>query len=115
MNSTASTPSRPTATDTFEEVAPVFASGRVAGPSPYLLLAPWLLLVLLVIPPAAVLLTLLVVLALPFVAAGLAVAVVASPFLLVRALRRHLAERRQTSEGSEPIASGVAAFAHQRQ
>jgi membrane protein implicated in regulation of membrane protease activity len=110
MISTATTspPPRPTAAERFEQVAPVIAVRRVAGPSILLLVGPWLLLVLLLIPPAAVLLTLLVALALPFVAVALVVGVVASPYLLARAVHRRLAERRQPSERSAPVASRVA-------
>jgi hypothetical protein len=63
--------------------------------------APWLLLVLLIIPPAALLFTVLVVLALPFVAAALAVGIVASPYLLVRGLRRRRTERSETMDSPE--------------
>jgi membrane protein implicated in regulation of membrane protease activity len=110
MNATATTPtpSRPTAAETFEEIAPVVAVRRVAGPSIVLLVGPWLLLVLLLIPPAAVLISLLVVLALPVLAVALVGAVVASPFLLARAIHRRLAERRESSERSVPTASRVA-------
>jgi hypothetical protein len=110
MNSTSPTtsPQRPTAPERFEQVAPVIAVRRVAGPSILLLVGPWLLLVLLLIPPAALLLTLLVALALPFVAAALVVAVLASPYLLARAIHRRIAERRRPSERPEPVASRVA-------
>src|SRR3954464_5306554 len=90
MNATATnhTPSRPTAAERFEEVAPVIAYRRGAGPSVLLLVGPWLLLVLLLIPPAAVLITLFALVALPVVAVALVGALVASPFLLVRAIQR---------------------------
>jgi hypothetical protein len=39
---------------------------------------------------------------------ALAGAVLASPFLLVRWLRRHLAERRRRAVASEPVAMGTA-------
>jgi len=109
MNSTPHTtsPPRPTAAERFEQVAPVIAVRRAAGPSVLLLVGPWLLLVLLLIPPAAVLLTLLVVAALPFVAVALVAAVVASPYLLARALHRRLAGRRRRSEPA-PMRSRVA-------
>jgi membrane protein implicated in regulation of membrane protease activity len=102
MNATATThtPSRPTAAERFEEVAPVIAYRRGAGPSVLLLVGPWLLLVLLLIPPAAVLITLFALVALPVLAVALVGAVVASPFLLVRALQRRHAERRESSERS---------------
>jgi membrane protein implicated in regulation of membrane protease activity len=52
----------------------------------------------------------LVVLALAALAAlvALAGAIVASPYLLVRTLRRRLAERRQSTQGSVPIATAIA-------
>jgi hypothetical protein len=52
----------------------------------------------------------LVVVALAAVAAlvALAGAVLATPYLLVRSLRRRLAERHQSPEGSVPIAAAIA-------
>jgi hypothetical protein len=127
MNSTPTTTSRPTAAEVFEEIAPLVASSRVAGPSVLFLVGPWLLLVLLLIPPAAFLFTLLLVIVVPLGAAGLVVAVLASPYFLVRALRRRSAQRRQSSERPVRVASrvaqtgrstrqsGIAALAHERQ
>ena len=67
-----------------------------------------MVLVLLIVPPFA--LIGLVVVALAAVAAlvALAGAVLATPHLLVRSLRRRLAERRWSTEGSVPIASVIA-------
>jgi len=106
MNATATTSrqSRPTAPQRFEEIAPVLTSGRSAGPSPYVLVAPWLVLVLLLVPPVAFLVVIVAALLLPFVAVGLVVAVAASPYLLVRAVHRHLAERRSSTQRSSPMA-----------
>jgi membrane protein implicated in regulation of membrane protease activity len=52
----------------------------------------------------------LVVLALTAVAAlvALAGAIVASPYLLARTLRRRLAERHQSTQGSVPIVTAIA-------
>ena len=52
----------------------------------------------------------LVVVALAAVAAlvALAAAVVATPYLLVRTVRRRLAERNQSTEGSVPMATAIA-------
>jgi hypothetical protein len=102
MNATASTsrPSRPSAAERFEEVAPVIAYRRGAGPSVLLLVGPWLLLVMLLIPPAALLITLFAIVALPVLAFAVVCAVVASPFLLGRALYRRHTERREASERS---------------
>jgi hypothetical protein len=80
---------RPTASEAFDEAAPVIGSPAVYGPPVIFLLGPWLILVLLLIPPAALLFTVALVVA---VAAALLVAVgavIASPYLLVRHLRGH--------------------------
>lgn len=65
-------------------------------------------LVLLLVPGFA--LIALVVVALAAVAAlvALAGAILAAPYLLVRSLRRRLAERQQSTEGSLPLATAVA-------
>jgi membrane protein implicated in regulation of membrane protease activity len=65
-------------------------------------------LVLLIVPPFA--LIGLVVVALAAVAAlvALAGAVLAMPYLLVRRLRRRVAERQQSTEGSVPMATAIA-------
>jgi hypothetical protein len=65
-------------------------------------------LVLLIVPSFA--LIALVVVALAAVAAlvALAGAVLAMPYLLVRSVRRRLAERHQSTEGSAPMAAAIA-------
>ena len=65
-------------------------------------------LALLIVPPFA--LIGLVVVALAAVAAlvALAGAVLATPYLLVRSLRRRLAERHESTEGSAPITAAIA-------
>ena len=65
-------------------------------------------LLLLIVPSFA--LIGLVVVALAAVAAlvALAGAILATPYLLVRALRRRLAERHQSTQGSLPIATAIA-------
>jgi membrane protein implicated in regulation of membrane protease activity len=117
MNATATRPtgSRHTAAETFEEIAPVVAVRRGAGPSLFLLVGPWLLLVLLLIPPAAVLISLMLLVALPFLAVALVGAVVASPFLLVRAIQRRVAERRESRKRSVRAAARVAPIARPTQ
>jgi len=67
-----------------------------------------MVLVLLIVPPFA--LIGLVVVALGAVAAlvALAGAILATPYLLVRSLRRRLAERHQSTEGPVPIAAAIA-------
>jgi hypothetical protein len=86
--STAS-PDRPTWGELFDERAPIVGAPAFFGPPVSFLLGPWLLFVLLLIGPFALILTVLLALA---VAAGLLavfVAVVASPYLLMRHLRAH--------------------------
>jgi hypothetical protein len=65
-------------------------------------------LVLLIVPPFA--LIALVVVALAAVAAlvALAGAILASPYLLARTVRRRLAERHRQAEGPVPIATTIA-------
>jgi positive regulator of sigma E activity len=64
-------------------------------------------LIPLIVPPFAMIAV--AVLALAAVAAlvALAGALLATPYLLVRALRRRLAERHQSTEGSAPIAMAI--------
>mgnify|MGYP003287841428 CR=1 FL=1 len=66
------------------------------------------LLLVLLVPGFA--LIALVVVALAAVAAlvALAAGILATPYLLVRTVRRRLAERRESKEGSVPIATAVA-------
>jgi hypothetical protein len=66
------------------------------------------LLLVLLVPGFA--LIALVVVALAAVAAlvGLAAGILATPYLLVRTVRRRLAERRESNEGSVPIATAIA-------
>jgi hypothetical protein len=67
-----------------------------------------MVLVLPLAPPIALIAV--VVLALAAVAAlvALAGAVLATPYLLVRTARRHLAERRHQAEGSSPMPTAIA-------
>jgi hypothetical protein len=68
-------------------------------------------LVLLIVPSFA--LIGLVVVALGAVAAVVALvgAILATPYLLVRTVRRHLSERHQATKGSIPIATAITALA----
>jgi hypothetical protein len=80
-------------------------------------------LLLLIVPSFALIGLVVVALAAVVALVALAGAIVAAPYLLVRSLRRRLAERRRSTEGSVPIAtvmpqagraskpSGVAALA----
>lgn len=77
----------PTWGDVFAETVPLIGAPAFFGPPVSLLLGPWLLLVLLLVGPFALILT--IVLAMAAVACLLAmfVAVIASPYLLIRHLR----------------------------
>jgi hypothetical protein len=82
-------PGPPTSGEVFDEAAAIIGAPAFFGPPVIFALGPWLLFVLLLIGPFALILTLLLVLA---AAAGLVaviVAVIASPYLLVRHLRAH--------------------------
>jgi hypothetical protein len=95
MSGINTTSRRPTRRDIIEAVEPLAVAPAFFGPPVLFLLGPWLLLVLLMIPPAAVLITL--VLAFAVVAGALVglVALLASPYLLVRYVRtRHSSSRR---------------------
>jgi hypothetical protein len=73
----------------FAETTPLIDAPAFFGPPIIFVLGPWLLLVFLLIGPFALILTILVVLA---VVAGLLVAfvaVIASPYLLIRHLQAH--------------------------
>jgi hypothetical protein len=65
-------------------------------------------LVLLIVPPFAMIGLVVAALAALAALVVLAGAVLATPYLLVRSLRRRLAERRRCTEGSVPIASVIA-------
>jgi uncharacterized membrane protein YjgN (DUF898 family) len=64
--------------------------------------------VLLIVPPFALIGLMVVALAAVAALVALAGAVLATPYLLVRSLRRRLAERHQSTEGSAPIATAIA-------
>jgi len=80
---------RPTWSEVFAQTEPLIGAAAFFGPPIIYVLGPWLLLALLLIGPFALIFTLLLVLA---VAAGLLamfVAVIASPYLLIRHLHAH--------------------------
>jgi hypothetical protein len=62
-------------------------------------------LVLLIVPPFALIGLAVVAFAAVAAVVALVGAILASPYLLVRTLRRHLAERDEAIEGSVPIAT----------
>ena len=102
---------RSTRGDLFHTAAPLIDAPAFYGPPVIFVLGPWLLLVLLLIGPFAAMVT--VVFAMAVVAGLLAVlvAVIASPYLLIRHLRahgvvhakprapRHLFRQRRVSSG----------------
>jgi Zn-dependent membrane protease YugP len=63
-----------------------------------------MVLILPLAPPFALIGVVVVALAVLAALVALAVAVLASPYLLVRALHRHLVERRERAEASGPVA-----------
>jgi hypothetical protein len=90
----------PTVGELLQEVVPEAFVVAQAGPPVVLLFGPWLLLVLLLIPPAAFLITLVLVTVAAAAALVVLVALVASPYLLLR----HLRARHATRRGRFPFA-----------
>jgi hypothetical protein len=82
-------PDRPTWGKVFDEGAPIIGAPAFFGPPVIFVLGPWLLLVLLVIGPLALILTLVLALALAGALLAVFVAVIASPYLLIRHLHAH--------------------------
>jgi hypothetical protein len=80
-------PDRPTWAEFFDERAPMIGAPAFFGPPIIFVLGPWLLLVLLLIGPFALLFTGLLVLAAAASLMAVLVAVIASPYLLIRHLR----------------------------
>jgi membrane protein implicated in regulation of membrane protease activity len=66
------------------------------------------LLILLFLPGFALIAVVVVALAAVAALVALAGAVLASPYLLVRSLRRRLAKRHQPTQGSVPVATAIA-------
>ena len=64
-------------------------------------------LVLLIVPSFALIALVVVALAAIAAVVALAGAILATPYLLARSLRRRLAERHQSTEGSAPIATAI--------
>jgi Flp pilus assembly protein TadB len=65
-------------------------------------------LALLIVPSFALIALVVVALAAVAAVVALAGAILAAPYLLVRTVRRRLAERHQSTEGSGPIATAIA-------
>jgi hypothetical protein len=68
-------------------------------------------LVLLIVPSFALIALVVVALAAVAAVVALAGAILATPYLLVRTVRRRLAERHQSTRGSVPIATAITALA----
>ena len=109
LTPTASGP--PTRGDVLADVLPVIDTVNVAGPPILLAWAGTVLFALMLAGPFAVLVTLVVALAAAAALVTLAGAILATPYLLIRQVCRHLAKRRHFAEGSAPIATVVAARA----
>ena len=87
---------RPTWVERIAETAPIIDAPAYFGPPVSFVLGPWLLLLLLLIGPAALLITLVLAFVLAAGALAALVALLASPYLLVRHLRaRHPAWRHR--------------------
>ena len=97
--------------DVLADVLPVIGTVYVAGPPILLAWAGTVLFALMLAGPFALLVTLVAVFAAAAALVTLAGAILASPYLLIRHFRRHLAERRHFAEGSAPIATVIAARA----
>ena len=82
-------PDLPTWGEVFAQTAPIIGAPAFFGPPVIFVLGPWLLLVLLLIGPFALILTLLLVMALAGALLAVFVAVIASPYLLIRHLHAH--------------------------
>jgi hypothetical protein len=100
-------PDRPTWGEVLGETTTMGSVPAFFGPPIRLLLVPWLLLVLLLIGPFALIVTGLLVLAGVVILAAALVAVIASPYLLIRRVHAH-----GTFRGKAPVAIHV--LAHHR-
>jgi hypothetical protein len=90
MSATTTTaPDRPTWLERVGETAPIVDAPAFFGPPVSFVLGPWLLLLLLLVGPAALLITIVLVFALAAAALVALVALLASPYLLVRYVRGH--------------------------
>ena len=82
-------PGRPTLGAAFAQTAPLISAPAFFGPPIIYVLGPWLLLVLLLIGPFALIFTLVLVTAAATGLLAVCVAVIASPYLLIRHLHAH--------------------------
>lgn len=82
-------PRRPSWGEVFAQTGPLIGAPAFFGPPIIYVLGPWLLLVLLLIGPFALIFTLLLVTAAAACLLAVCVAVIASPYLLIRHLYAH--------------------------
>jgi hypothetical protein len=94
-------PERLTLAEWLGATVPLISAPAYFGPPVIFLLGPWLVLVLLLIPPAAVLITLALVVVLAAALLVALVALVASPYLLVRHVRARHRIAASAPAGSE--------------
>jgi membrane associated rhomboid family serine protease len=90
----------------FDEIEPLIGIGPVYGPPVVLLAVPWLLLVLMLAGPFTVLITFVVLFAAVAALAGLIGAVLVTPFLLVRRLRRLRVRHAPAHAPAPPVLLG---------
>jgi hypothetical protein len=98
----------PTVGELLEDTLPVIDTVYVAGPPVLVLWAGTVLLALMLAGPFALVATFVVAIAAAAAVVTLTVAILASPYLLVRHLRARVANRGEVSEGWTPIATAVA-------
>jgi hypothetical protein len=98
----------PTRSDVLADVLPVIGTVYVAGPPILFAWAGTVLFALMLAGPFALLVTLVAVVVAAAALLALAGAILATPYLLIRHFRLRLANRRDPSEGSAPIATVVA-------
>jgi hypothetical protein len=94
--------------DELAEIDPIIGTVFVAGPPVLIVWAGTVLFALMLAGPFALLVTLVIVFAAAAAVVALAGAILATPYLLVRHLRRRLATRPRVSQVSAPIATVVA-------
>jgi hypothetical protein len=97
--------------DQLADVLPVVDTVYVAGPPILIVWAGTVLLALMLAGPFALVVTFVVVVAAAAAVVALAGAILATPYLLVRHVRAHLAKRRHASKARAPMATVVAARA----
>ncbi len=98
MNSIQLTKAPPPVRDMLNELLPLLDVVVVAGPPASFILVPWLLLVLVLVGPFLLLLTMAAIALVVVLVVALIVAILATPYLLVRRLRG-----RQAAPAPSPI------------